>query len=209
MSKATVYIVDDNHGVTESLSWLIESVGYQVKAYHSAKEFLAAYIDEGTACLVLDVRMPEITGPELQDILEDRGVKLPIIFITGHGDVSIAVRAMKKGALDFLSKPTNSQQLLEAINRAVRLDVERRTLEERSKDVVARYETLTAREREVAQLVVSGKLTKTIANMLHLSQRTVEMHRANIMRKMQVNTQVELTFVILQNQLFQPEEAHA
>lgn len=203
--KAIVYIVDDNEGVTESLSWLIESVGYQVKVYHSAKDFLAQYVAQGAACLILDVRMPEVTGPELQDILLEREIKLPIIFITGHGDVSVAVRAMKRGALDFLSKPTNSQQLLEVINRAIRVDMERRVSEEQSLAVLERFETLTSREKEVLQLVVCGKLTKTIADLLSLSQRTVEMHRANIMRKMQVSTQVELTFVILQNQLFEEE----
>lgn len=199
IDTAIVYVVDDNEGILDSLKWLIESVGYKVEVFPSAMEFLANYNPDSISCLVLDVRMPEVTGPELQEILKKRHIDIPIIFITGHGDISTAVRAMKAGAVDFLTKPTNGQLLLEAINKAVRSDMTRRENDEQSSEVLQKARSLTSREWEIMELVVQGKLTKTIAGILDLSQRTVEMHRANIMRKMGANTQVELTYIILKN----------
>ena len=198
---AIVYVIDDNEGVTESLSWLIESVGYKVEVYNNARIFLEKFDAEKISCAILDVRMPELSGPELQEALLDRGAQIPLIFITGHADVPVAVRAMKLGAVDFLTKPTNSQVLLESINKAIRLDIRRRQKQEKNADVIAREKRLSPREREVMHLIVSGKLTKSIADRLNLSLRTVEMHRANIMKKMEVSSQVELTSLILRNGL--------
>lgn len=201
--KARVYVVDDNEGVTQSLQWLIESMGYEVATYTSAQQFLSELVDDRPSCLILDVRMPEIAGPELQQLLINKGVKIPIIFITAHGDIHTAVRVMKDGAVDFLTKPASGQMLLEAVNKAVRLDFERHHLEEQSAAVLEKFNTLTPREREVVFLVVQGKLTKSIASQLGLSQRTVEMHRANIMKKMDVCNQVELSYLVMKNQLIE------
>jgi len=203
---AIIYIVDDNEGVTESLCWLIESVGYKVEVYNNARAFLEKFDPTKISCAILDVRMPELSGPELQEALLKRGHEVPLIFITGHADVSVAVRAMKLGAVDFLTKPTNSQVLLESINKAIRLDIRRRQKQEQSADVSLREKRLSPREREVMRLIVSGKLTKAIADTLNLSMRTVEMHRANIMKKMEVNSQVELTSLILRNGLISEDE---
>ncbi|HLD16119.1 MAG TPA: response regulator [Coxiellaceae bacterium] len=205
MSNPIVYIVDDNEGVIESTRWLIESVGYEVKTYTRAKDFLSEYQLKEPGCLVLDVRMPEISGLELQEALIQRGINLPIVFITAHGDVSVAVRAMKLGAVDFLPKPANGQILLEAINRAIRLDLQRKQTEEQNAELLERTKSLSPREQEVMKLVVSGKLTKTIADKLGVSMRTIEMHRSNIMRKMKVSTQAELAWVVLKNNLLPNE----
>lgn len=205
MEQATVFIVDDNVGVTNSLSWLIESVGYKAVCYNSPQAFLENYNPNELGCLVVDVRMPEMTGPELQEQLLQHSYCIPIIFITAHGDVPIAVRAMQRGAIDFLTKPTNSQLLLEAINKAVRIDQKNRDYMNQSVSIRERVDALTSREKEVMKLVVVGKLTKTIADELSLSMRTVEMHRANIMRKMHVNNQVELAHVVHKYQLLGEE----
>ncbi len=202
---AIVYIIDDNAGVIESLRWLIESVGYKVETFINAKVFLEQFKGDKPGCVVVDVRMPELSGPELQEALLARDIKIPLIFITGHADVPVAVRAMKLGAVDFLTKPTNSQVLLETINKAIRKDIKNRQKQEKNAEIVARERRLSPRERELMRLIVMGKLTKTIADKLNLSLRTVEMHRANIMRKMEVSSQVELTSVVLRNGLFQEE----
>lgn len=204
--EAIVYIIDDNEGVTESLRWLIESVGYVVKVYNNPKLFLGEFNPDRISCVVVDVRMPELSGPELQEALLERHTETPLIFITGHADVPVAVRAMKLGAVDFLTKPTNSQVLLETINKAIRMDIKRRQKREQNAEVIIREKRLSPREREVMRLIVSGKLTKSIADKLGLSLRTVEMHRANIMKKMEVNSQVELTSVILRNGLISEDQ---
>ena len=206
LQEPFVYVVDDNEGVIESTRWLIESVGYHVKCFKGAKQFLDEYNPEVPGCLVLDVRMPEVSGLELQETLVKKGNLIPIIFITAHGDVAVAVRAMKKGAMDFLTKPTNGQVLLEAINKAVRQDLQRRQSEEKSSEIMERMNSLSPREKEVMQLVVGGRLTKTIADRLGVSMRTVEMHRSNIMKKMKVNSQAELAWLVLRNGLLPAEE---
>jgi len=206
LQEPLVYVVDDNEGVIESTRWLIESVGYHVKCFKGAKQFLDEYNPEVPGCLVLDVRMPEVSGLELQETLVKKGNLIPIIFITAHGDVAVAVRAMKKGAMDFLTKPTNGQVLLEAINKAVRQDLQRRQSEEKSSEIMERMNSLSPREKEVMQLVVGGRLTKTIADRLGVSMRTVEMHRSNIMKKMKVNSQAELAWLVLRNGLLPAEE---
>ena len=189
--KSTVYIVDDDQDVTNSLRWLIESVGYGVETHADARSFLRHYKGQA-GCLVLDVRMPELSGLELQEILQQKNMALPIIFVSAHGDVPMAVRAMKRGAIDFLTKPVNNQILLDNINSALRLDIKRREQLTHQEQVHALENKLTPREREVMALMVQGKSTKVIAESLGISPNTVELHRAKVMKKMEVKTVAEL-----------------
>jgi two-component system, LuxR family, response regulator FixJ len=183
-SPSTVFVVDDDRAMRQSLQWLIESVGLAVETFSSARAFLESYDPRRPGCLVLDIRMPEMSGLELQDKLGAGGETLPIIIITGHGDVSTAVRALKAGAVDFVEKPFNGQALLDRINRALDLDRERyRTRTERI-DTETRLSLLTPREREVLDLVVAGQANKAIARQLQISMKTVETHRAKVMEKM-------------------------
>ncbi len=190
--ESTIYVIDDNEEVAASLCCLVESVGYPAKAYNDAKSFLAAYNSKEAGCLVLDVRMPEISGLELQERLVKKEINIPIIFITSYADVPMAVRAMKKGAEEFLTKPVNSQVLLEAINKAVAKDISNRLSEEKQAIIQAQVNRLTPREREVMHLVVKGNLSKVIAHKLGISPKTVELHRAKIMEKMEVRAVAEL-----------------
>lgn len=188
----TVYVVDDEQAVRASLAWLIESVGYQVRAFASSEEFMQGYTPDGPGCLVLDVRMPGMSGLELQERLTQQQIDVPIIFVTGHGDVPMAVRAMKSGAVDFIEKPFNDQVLLDRIHQALsRAEELRRTHEDR-KLSASRFAKLTARERQVADSVASGKSSREIAAELGLSAKTVEVHRAHIMRKLECTTLAEL-----------------
>lgn len=181
----TVFVVDDDDAVRNSLRLLIKSVGLPVVLYASAQEFLAAYHDGDPGCLVLDIRMPGMSGLELQRHLSLRGAIIPIVFVTGHGDVPMAVEAMQHGAFDFLQKPFRDQDLIDRVQRAFESDSEnRRALGERER-IRERLESLTAREREVLALVTSGKANKVIAADLDVSPRTVEIHRARVMEKMQ------------------------
>lgn len=189
-------IIDDDQEVTASLCWLIEPLGYQVITYSSATSFLETLVAEQANCLILDIRMPEITGFELHEILKARGINLPIIFITGHGDISMAVHAMKEGAINFLTKPINNQALLETINKAIRQDMKRRIENENSALIMSRVNKLTPREYEVMSLIVKGRLSKLIADDLKISLSTVEFHRAKVMKKMQVKTIAELASVV-------------
>jgi FixJ family two-component response regulator len=163
---------------------LLNSVGLPSIAYESARDFLAGYDAEQPGCLVLDVRMPGMSGLEMQQELNLRGATLPVIFITGHGDIPMAVEAMQHGAFDFLQKPFRDQELLDRINAALKQDAENRETIEKQADLKRRAESLTPREREVMLLVVDGKANKVIAIDLGLSERTVEIHRANVMEKM-------------------------
>jgi FixJ family two-component response regulator len=184
-SAPTVFVVDDDDAVRNSLRLLIKSVGLPVVLYASAQEFLAAYHDGDPGCLVLDIRMPGMSGLELQRHLSLRGAIIPIVFVTGHGDVPMAVEAMQHGAFDFLQKPFRDQDLIDRVQRAFESDSEnRRALGERER-IRERLESLTAREREVLALVTSGKANKVIATDLDVSPRTVEIHRARVMEKMQ------------------------
>ena len=181
----TVFVVDDDDAVRNSLRLLIKSVGLPVVLYASAQEFLAAYHDGDPGCLVLDIRMPGMSGLDLQRHLSLRGAIIPIVFVTGHGDVPMAVEAMQHGAFDFLQKPFRDQDLIDRVQRAFESDSEnRRALGERER-IRERLESLTAREREVLALVTSGKANKVIATDLDVSPRTVEIHRARVMEKMQ------------------------
>ncbi len=198
--KPTVFVVDDDAAVRDSLKLLLKSVGQAVETFASAQEFLDAYKDDRPGCLVLDIRMPGMSGLELQEKLNERRSILPVIFITGHGDVPMAVEAMQAGAVDFIQKPFRDQDLLDRINQAVERDTANRAdLAERNA-IRRRLGTLTPREREVMDLVVRGKANKVIAGDLNLSQRTVEIHRARVMEKMQASSLAHLVRMVLEVQ---------
>ena len=182
--RPVVYIVDDDDGMRRALTVLITTVGYHPVAFAKPSEFLAKYDPAQPSCLVLDVRMPEMSGLEVQQYLNKAGSMLPVILVSGHGDIPMAVQAMKDGAFDFLQKPFRDQELLDRINGALKLDAENRESVDRLADLKGREESLTPREREVLALVVDGKANKVIAIDLGLSERTVEIHRANVMEKM-------------------------
>jgi RNA polymerase sigma factor (sigma-70 family) len=192
VSNGTVFVVDDDHAVRKSLDMLFASVEMPVRTFGDAREFLAHYSDDQPGCLVLDVRIPGMSGLELQRHLKEQGVAIPIIIITGHGDVPIAVRAMKDGALEFLEKPFSKQLLLEHVRSALQRDAERRRDSQRQAEIHERMASLTDRERQVMELVVTGKLSKQIAADLGISKKTVDVHRARVMQKMQVASLPEL-----------------
>jgi FixJ family two-component response regulator len=187
-----VFVVDDDSSVREALTDLITSVGLLVEAFKSAREFLEHRRGDAPACLVLDVRLPGLSGLDLQRELVRTEAPIPIIFITGHGDIPMSVRAIKEGAVEFLAKPFRDQDLLDAIQHA--LEIDRAARQERSlvAEVRRRYESLTKREREVMRLVVSGLLNKQIAGELGSSEVTVKMHRGQVMRKMKAESLVQL-----------------
>jgi two-component system, LuxR family, response regulator FixJ len=182
--KPVVYIVDDDDGMRRALTILMTTVGYQPMAFSRPSEFLAKYDPNQASCLVLDVRMPEMSGLEVQQQLNRNGSMLPVILVTGHGDIPMAVQAMKDGAFDFLQKPFRDQDLIDRINAALKQDAQNRESVDRLADLRQRAESLTPREREVMGYVVDGKANKVIAIDLGLSERTVEIHRANVMEKM-------------------------
>jgi FixJ family two-component response regulator len=190
--RATVYIVDDDDGMRRALSVLMSTVGYSPVTFERPAEFLKKLDPNQPGCLVLDVRMPEMSGLEVQQQLNRSGSMLPVILITGHGDIPMAVQAMKDGAFDFLQKPFRDQDLLDRINGALKQDAENRETVERHADLKRRSESLTPREREVMALVVDGRANKVIAIDLGLSERTVEIHRANVMEKMQARSVAHL-----------------
>jgi FixJ family two-component response regulator len=184
VNAATVYVVDDDDGMRRALSLLLNTVGYKTAAFASPKEFLDTFRPDAAGCLVLDIRMPGMSGLELQQHLNRMGCMLPVIFITGHGDVPMAVQAMKEGAFEFVQKPFRDQDLLDRINHALEQDKESRSSLARRADVQHRIESLTPREKQVMALVVDGAANKVIAIDLGLSERTVEIHRAKVMEKM-------------------------
>jgi two-component system response regulator FixJ len=198
MSEPTVFIVDDDQAVARSLRWLIEIVRLGVETFASAQAFLDNYDSSKPGCLVLDVRMPGISGLELQERLAARRINIPIIFITGHGDVQMAVRALQAGAFDFVEKPFNDQDLLDRIQKAIAFDAERRGKESQRAQLQALFSSLTAREREVLDLVVEGLSNKAIANTLGLSAKTVEVHRAKVMEKMHARSISDLVKMAMQ-----------
>ena len=195
--QQTIYVVDDDEAMRDSMTWLLEGEGYKVACYDSAASFLAARNDRMRGCIVLDVRMPEMSGLELHERLETVGSQLPIIFVTGHGDVPMAVGALQRGACDFIEKPFNNEDLLTRIQRALELDNQRSARQQRDSAISNRLEKLTQREREVMQLVVTGKLNKQIADSLDISMKTVEAHRARVMEKMGVRTLAELVKAVM------------
>jgi two-component system response regulator FixJ len=190
--EPTVFLVDDDPAVRDSLGLFLESTGMTVKPYASAEDFLEEYRIEWPGCVVLDIRMPGMTGLELQDILQARNIKIPIIFLTGHGDVPMSVKAFKAGAVDFIEKPFNDHVLLTRIREAIEQDSQTRTNQARIDEVRRRYVHLTRREKEVMRLVACGHSNKEIAKQLDISHRTIDVHRARLMEKMQAHSLPEL-----------------
>ncbi len=190
--KPVVYVVDDDAAMRESLTWLLDSVGLDARAFDSAGAFLEAFDDHRQGCLLLDVRMPGMSGLDLQERLRSMDCDMPVLVITGYGDVAMAVRAMKAGAVDFIEKPFNDQELLDRVQQAVEQDGRRRSQQERQVDARRRLGRLTPREREVMHLVVTGRTNKQIAEEFGLSDRTVEVHRANIMAKTEAESLADL-----------------
>jgi FixJ family two-component response regulator len=195
---ATVFIVDDDEAVRGSMKLLLKTLDLPAQTFASAQEFLATFDKGRSGCLVLDIRMPGMSGLELQEELNARGAVLPIIFVTGHGDVPMAVEAMQRGAMDFLQKPFRDQDLLDRITRALEKDRAGRELLGNRERIRARLATLTPREREIMVLVTQGKANKVIAADLDLSQRTVEIHRAHVMEKMGANSLAHLVHMAIE-----------
>jgi two-component system response regulator TtrR len=193
----TIYVVDDDEAMRDSMTWLLEGEGYVVACFDSADSFLDAYHDAMRGCLILDVRMPEMSGLELHEKLDALGSQLPVIFVTGHGDVPMAVSALQRGACDFIEKPFHNEDLLSRIGRALELDRQLSARRQRKGAISHRLDQLTQREREVMKLVVAGKLNKQIADELAISMKTVEAHRARVMEKMGVRTLAELVKVVM------------
>ncbi len=187
-----VFIVDDDEAICESLRLLIGDIGLEVRTFHSARQFLSDYDSSQPGCLVLDVRMSGMSGLELQAKLHELDLEIPTIIITGHGDVPMAVEALKAGALDFIEKPFRDQVLLDSIQKAVDLDARARRLHKERQDVQSRVQLLTRRESEIMERLVAGKANKSIAYELGISPKTVDFHRANILAKTGVNSVVEL-----------------
>jgi FixJ family two-component response regulator len=190
--KGVVYVVDDDASMRRSLDGLFRSVGLDVHLFSSASEFMKAAREDAPGCLVLDVRLPGMSGLSFHQELMKAGIALPVIFITGHGDVPMSVRAMKAGAFEFLTKPFDDQVLLDAVHAAIQRDRTRRLEDSRVASLRARYSGLTERERQVMQHVVSGKVNKRIADELGLSVVTVKVHRGQVMRKMQARSVADL-----------------
>ena len=191
-----VYVVDDDESICRALGRLFRSVGLPVETFRSAKEFLDYNRPPGPACLVLDVRLPGPSGLELQEALSRAGRELPIVFITGHGDVPSSVRAMKAGAVDFLQKPFNDQELLDCVQRALTRSREQRAEQAARDEIQSRVDTLTPREREVLLHVVTGKLNKQIAGDLNITEKTIKVHRGRVMQKMQANSVADLVRMV-------------
>jgi FixJ family two-component response regulator len=200
-SKQTVFVVDDDEGVRDGLSLLLSTVGQHCVLYKGATEFLDDY-DEGThGCLILDIRMPRMSGLELQKKLIDMGSKLPIIFITGHGDIPMAVQAMRRGAVDFIRKPFREHDLLDRINEALNLDDTNHQKEVGYKELDEKLQSLTEREQEVFERVADGKMNKVIAMDLGISERTVEVHRGQMMKKLGAKTLAQLVRIKIYSEL--------
>ncbi|MBV2121859.1 MAG: response regulator transcription factor [Candidatus Thiodiazotropha sp. (ex Ctena orbiculata)] len=191
-NRPTVFVVDDDQAMRNSLKWLIESVSMQVETFESANAFIQSYYPGRSGCLLLDVRMPGMSGLELQEYLKVNQIAIPVIIITGHGDVPMAVRAMKAGAVDFIEKPFNDELLLESIRHAMAVDAKQRDMQSQRAEIATRLARLTPREHEVMLMVTNGKANKEIATSLGVSSKTVEAHRARVMEKMEADSLAEL-----------------
>jgi FixJ family two-component response regulator len=194
-NSQTVFIVDDDEGVRDGLSLLLETVGQHCELYESGPDFLDSYDDSKRGCLVLDIRMPRMTGLDLQKTLQEIGSTLPIIFITGHGDIPMAVEAMRRGALDFIRKPFREHDLLERINEALNIDADAYQKARDREELAGKLAALSDREKQVFDRVAEGQMNKVIAADLGISERTVEVHRGQVMRKLGVRTLAQLVRV--------------
>jgi two-component system response regulator DctR len=192
MTHSKAYIVDDDEAIRDALIWLFKSRGVPAQAWASAEAFLADYRPDMDGCLIIDVRMDGMSGIELFDRLLDRNCRLPVIFLTGHGDIPLAVVALKKGAFDFVEKPFNDNELVDRVLKALEVDRARRSQQANQESVSSRLAQLTPREREVMERILAGKYNKVIADELQIAVRTVEVHRARIFEKMRVRSAVEL-----------------
>jgi FixJ family two-component response regulator len=190
--RALAIVVDDDAAVRDALEELLNSVGLETISFSSGQEFLDAKLPDRPGCIVLDVRMPGLSGLDLQNFLAAKGVLTPIVFLTGHGDIAMSVQAMKAGAIDFLTKPVRDQTLLDAVSAAIAADVARRAVSSESTKSIGLYETLTTRERQVLHLVIAGAVNKKIAFDLGISEITVKLHRSNMMKKMGVSSITQL-----------------
>jgi len=190
--EETVFVVEDDEAVRDSMRWLLEGNGYHVAAFASAEEFLERVDPKSGGCLIADIRMPGMSGLELQDVLLRRGSKLPLVFVTGHGDVPMAVESMKKGAIDFIEKPFNEASLRQAVSACLEQNQESKDAAAVGRERDARLSRLTAREQQVLERIVAGRLNKQIADDLGISIKTVEAHRANIMEKLEARSMAEL-----------------
>jgi FixJ family two-component response regulator len=192
LSQATVFVVDDDEAVRSSLARLIRVAGWKVETYASAREFLARVAFSGTGCVLLDVQMPGVSGPQLHESMYQRGLTLPVVFLTGHGDVPTGVQAMKRGAVDFLLKPLDEEELLAAISQAMERHAREQDRQREWQGVAERLGRLSAREREVMERVIRGSLNKQIAAELGIAEKTVKVHRGRVMDKMEVRSVAEL-----------------
>ena len=199
--QPTIFIVDDEPAMVDSLRVLVESVGHRARGYGSAAEFLDDFEPDRPGCVILDERMPGMSGHKMHEELLRRGSMIPIIMCTGHAEVQMAVDAMKRGAVTLVQKPFRDQDLLDAIEEALRRDAAARKRSTRRHAVESRLETLTPRQREVMDLMVRGKPNKVIARELGISERTVELHRARVMRAMEVNSAAELAYLVARSDL--------
>jgi FixJ family two-component response regulator len=196
-----VHVVDDDEAVLDSVGMLLDSIGLKNTCYMDAQGFLDSYsgteFDKNNGCILLDIRMPFMSGIECQHRLEQMGCRMPIIFVTGHGDVPTAVEAMKNGAAEFIQKPFREQLLIDAIQKALQVNIEDQKRLEKINQTLDKLASLTNRESQILKAIVSGKANKVIAIELHLSQRTIEIHRAHVMDKMQVKSLAELVKVVI------------
>ena len=197
MDEPTVFVVDDDQANRDLLRHLMDSVDLAVETFCSAREFLDAFQPDRRGCLLLDVRMPGMSGLELQKELAARGIDLPVIIVTGHSDVQMAVTAMKRGAFDFIEKPINNQQLLDLVHKAMKLDASLAEEMSRKAEFDKRLSLLTPRERQILDLIAAGKANKQIAHDLGISQRTVEVHRAKVMKKIQAKSLADLMKMVI------------
>ena len=195
--QQTVYVVEDDEAVRDSLELLLKSDGKPVKTYESATAFLKDYSDKMAGCIVLDIRMPGMDGMEFQKKLNEKHSILPIIFVTGHGDVPMAVDAMKEGAVDFIQKPYREEALLEKIEAALKQDLEQRKSLDEKQEIIRRIKSLTPREHEIMDRMIAGQANKVIAIELEISQRTVEIHRSRVMHKMGTHSLAHLVRMVL------------
>lgn len=196
-TNQTVYVVEDDEAVRDSLALMLRSAGLNVATYSNANAFLSAWNEDMAGCLVLDIRMPGMDGMELQKALNEQHSLLPIIFVTGHGDVPMAVEAMKHGAVDFIQKPYREEELLDKIQSALKQDAEQRHSLQQKQDIVRRVQSLTPREREIMDRMIAGQANKVIAIELDISQRTVEIHRSRVMHKMGTHSLAHLVRMVL------------